>query len=211
MARLNIVFDFGAVLFGWEPSVLVREVFPQHASTDTEATQLACSIFSHVDWHAFDAGRLSADEVVSRTQLRTGLPRQALDQMVGSIGQRLRPIPSSVAVLAELRAQRDAGADIKLFYLSNMPAPYARVLEVAHDFLGWFDGGIFSGDVQLIKPHPDIFHLASQRFALQAGSQTVFVDDLQANIDASIAHGWRGVHLPHPHELRHRLFNEIGL
>jgi putative hydrolase of the HAD superfamily len=211
MARLNIVFDFGAVIFGWEPSVLVREVFPQHASNDAQAVQLVRSVFSHDDWHAFDAGKLSAHEIVERTHARTALPLQALGDLVDSIGMRLPPIPESIKVLSELRAQRDAGADMKLFYLSNMPAPYARVLEKKHDFIGWFDGGIFSGDVKLIKPDPRIFHLATQRFGLQAGSQTVFIDDLQANVDASIAHGWRGVHLPHPALLRSKLLSDIGL
>jgi putative hydrolase of the HAD superfamily len=211
MARLNIVFDFGAVIFGWEPSVLVREVFPQLSSTDAQAMQLARSIFSHDDWHAFDAGRLSAHEVVSRTQQRTALPLQALRELVDSIGHRLTPIVDSIAVLSELSAKRQAGADIKLYYLSNMPEPYARVLEKKHAFIDWFDGGIFSGDVKLIKPEPRIFQLATQRFGLPAGSQTIFIDDLQTNIDASIAHGWRGVHLPRAHELRSKLFNEIGL
>jgi putative hydrolase of the HAD superfamily len=210
MARLNIIFDFGAVIFGWEPSALLREIFPQHASTAAHAMQLARSVFSHDDWHSFDAGKLSTSEVVGRTHQRTALPLQALGELVDSIGMRLSPIPESIKVLRELRAQRDAGADIKLFYLSNMPAPYARVLENKHDFMDWFDGGIFSGDVKLIKPDPRIFHLATERFGLQVGSQTIFIDDLQTNIDASIAHGWRGVHLPLAHELRSRLFNEIG-
>ncbi len=211
MARLNIIFDFGAVIFGWEPSVLVREVFPLLSSTDAQAVQLARSIFSHDDWHAFDAGRLSAHEVVSRTQQRTALPLQALRELVDSIGHRLTPMAESVAVLQALRDKRQAGADIKLYYLSNMPEPYARVLEKKHAFIDWFDGGIFSGDVKLIKPDPRIFHLATQRFGLQADSQTIFIDDLQTNIDASIGHGWRGVHLPRAHELRSKLFNEIGL
>lgn len=210
MAQLNIIFDFGAVIFGWEPSALVREVFPQHAGTDAQAMQLARSVFSHDDWHSFDAGKLSVQEIVERTHARTALPLQALADLVHSIGMRLPPIPESIRVLSDLRAQRDAGADMKLFYLSNMPAPYARVLEKKHDFIGWFDGGIFSGDVKLIKPDPGIFRLATQRFGLQADSQTVFIDDLQANVDVSIAHGWRGVHLPHPRMLRTKLLNEIG-
>jgi putative hydrolase of the HAD superfamily len=211
MARLNLVFDFGAVVFSWEPRALVREIFPHIASTDAQAAQLAHSIFGHADWHSFDAGQLSAQEVAGRTHQRTALPLQVLKALVDSIGQRLQPITDSVAVLGELRAQREAGADIKLYYLSNMPVPYARVLEQKHDFMGWFDGGIFSGDVKLIKPDPRIFHLANQRFGLQAGSQTIFIDELQANIDASVAHGWRGVHLPRAHALRAKLFNEIGL
>jgi putative hydrolase of the HAD superfamily len=210
MARLNIIFDFGAVIFGWEPSALVREVFPQHAKTDAQAMQLARSVFSHDDWHSFDAGKLSVQEIVERTHARTALPLQALADLVHSIGIRLPPIPESIKVLSELRAQRDAGADMKLFYLSNMPAPYARVLEKKHDFIGWFDDGIFSGDVKLIKPDPGIFRLATQRFGLPAHSQTIFIDDLQANIEASLAHGWRGVHLPNASMLRSKLFDEIG-
>lgn len=211
MARTNIIFDFGAVIFGWEPMALVREIFPQHADTDAQATQLARSIFSHDDWHAFDAGKLSTQEIVDYTHQRTALPLQVLTDLVGSIGQRLLPLAESVAVLNELRAKRDAGANIQLFYLSNMPAPYARVLEEKHHFIGWFDGGIFSGDVKLIKPDPRIFHLATQRFGLQADSHTLFIDDLQANIDASIAHGWRGVHLPQGASLRNKLLNALNV
>ena len=209
MTRLNIIFDFGAVIFGWEPSALVREVFPQQARTDAQARQLARSIFSHNDWQSFDAGMLSVHEIVERTYARTALPLQVLGDMVAHIGMRLQPIPESIQVLSELRDRRDAGADIQLFYLSNMPAPYARVLEKKHDFIGWFDGGIFSGDVKLIKPDPRIFHMATQRFGLQAGSRTVFIDDLQTNIDASITHGWRGLHLPSASALRSKLFDAI--
>ena len=58
-----------------------------------------------------------------------------------------------------------------------MPAPYARTLERLHDFLGDFDGGIFSGDVLLIKPEPAIYQLLQTRYALEP-AKTVFIDDL---------------------------------
>jgi putative hydrolase of the HAD superfamily len=86
-----------------------------------------------------------------------------------------------------------------------------RVLEKKRAFIDWFHGGIFSGDGKLIKPDPRIVHLATQRFGLPAGSQTIFIDGLQTNIDTIMAHGWRGVHLPHASALRSSLFNEIGL
>jgi putative hydrolase of the HAD superfamily len=113
-------------------------------------------------------------------------------------------------VLADLHALKQAGADIGLFYLSNMSAPYARVLERKHTFIDLFDDGIFSGDVQMIKPEAAIFELATQRFGLQ-GSNTVFIDDQQANINACIAHGWQGVHLTMPVELRGLLSAQIPL
>ncbi len=210
MQTLNIVFDFGAVLFTWQPRVLVRQVFPQHANTDVQAAALAHDVFSHADWRAFDGGLISQPEVVQRTHARTGLDAQALHTMVDGIARRLQPIDTSIALLDELRTRRDAGEPIKLYYLSNMPEPYARVLEQRHSFISWFNDGIFSGDVKLTKPDAAIYALASQQFEL-VGTHTVFVDDLQANVDASRHHGWRGVHLPDPAELRAKLLSEIGL
>jgi putative hydrolase of the HAD superfamily len=210
MARLNLIFDFGAVLFTWEPRKLLAQIFPQRAGTDAQAAALASEVFSHPDWHAFDAGRMTQADVTQRTYLRTGLELPTLAQMIDGIGARLQPIQSSVALLADLRARQQAGADIGLFFLSNMPEPYARVLERNHAFMNWFDDGIFSGDVQLIKPEAAIFELATQRFGLQ-GDHTVFIDDLQSNIDASLIHGWQGVHLPVPGVLRSLLSAQIPL
>lgn len=206
---MNIVFDFGAVLFTWEPRTLARQFFPAQAGTDADAAALAKSLFSHDDWQAFDAGLVSAHTLVARIHARTALPVQVLHDLVAHIGPHLAPIPDSVAVLHGLRQRRDAGEPIRLFYLSNMPQPYARILEAKHDFVGWFDGGIFSGDVKLIKPDAAIFQLASERFGLQ-GPDTVFIDDLLGNIQAARAHGWRGVHLQQPADLRHGLQGEIG-
>jgi putative hydrolase of the HAD superfamily len=210
MQTLNIVFDFGAVLFTWQPRVLVREVFPLQASTDAQATALAHDVFSHADWRAFDGGLISQTEVVQRTCSRTGLDAQALHNLVNGIARNLQPIDTSIALLTELRTRRDAGEPIKLYFLSNMPEPYARVLEQRHSFIDWFDDGIFSGDIKLTKPDPAIYALASQQFGA-VGASTIFVDDMQANVEASRKHGWRGVHLPDPAALRTKLLDEIGL
>jgi putative hydrolase of the HAD superfamily len=208
MARLNVVFDFGAVLFTWQPSVLLREYFPDHAATDVAATALARSMFGHADWHDFDAGIASMHTTIERLQLRIGLPVCQLRNLVNDIGHRLVPITSSVDVLRDLSKRRSAGEDIGLYFLSNMPEPYARMLESEHEFLSWFDDGIFSGDVKLIKPDLAIYELATQRFNLQG--RTVFIDDLQANIDTSQAHGWHGVHLPAPHLLPELLGEKLS-
>jgi putative hydrolase of the HAD superfamily len=209
MARLNIIFDFGAVVFTWEPHNVVRKFFPEHASSDVQAKTLANSIFSHADWQAFDAGRVTTLALLDELHLRTRLPWQSLHAMVAHIGPHLEPIAEAVAVLDQLRQQRDAGQDIKLFYLSNMPEPYARTLEQRHAFIQWFDDGIFSGDHKIIKPDLAIYKLANQQFGI-AGQDTVFIDDSLPNIEAAQAHGWRGVHLPQPHALRAKLWDEIG-
>ncbi|HRA63620.1 MAG TPA: HAD-IA family hydrolase, partial [Burkholderiaceae bacterium] len=94
---------------------------------------------------------------------------------------------------ASLRERRTRAGDVRLYFLSNMPAPFARTLERRHDFLSWFDGGIFSADVRLIKPDPAIYALLETRYLLDP-ARTVFIDDLAANVSAAQARGWRGVH-----------------
>jgi len=116
----------------------------------------------------------------------------------------LRPIPITIALLDRLRQRRDAGADLKLYYLSNMPVPHARILERDQPAIGWFDGGVFSGAVKLIKPQREIFELLAARYALKA-RRTVFIDDAAANVEAARAVGWSAVHCTDPTRLAAQL------
>ena len=207
----NIVFDFGAVLFDWDPLALVTGFFPERCATPQAARGLAKDIFSHADWLAFDAGRIELDEVKQRTMQRLGLHADGVHALMDHQGERLQPIPESVAELARLRTLRDqAGSSLKLYFLSNMPAPYSRVLEQRHDFIAWFDGGVFSGDVQLLKPELAIFSHMEQRYGLLP-QHTWFIDDALANVHAANAQGWRGLHLPHFSRLKTLIQKKIGL
>lgn len=206
---MNLIFDFGAVLIDWQPLRLVTQYFPQWAATSQAAEPLARSIFSHADWHAFDRGTLTQVEVIARTAQRLSLPHAQVQAMVSGIGERLAPLDETVAVLADLVDRRQRCADVSLYFLSNMPAPYARVLEQKHAFLGWFDGGIFSGDVQSVKPEPSIFQLLQTRYALEPG-RTLLIDDLQSNVNAACALGWHGLQFTSAQQLRSDLDTVIG-
>lgn len=208
---MNIVFDFGAVLFTWRPVDLVTEAFPTRASTEADAKQLSHAMFGHADWHAFDRGLMEIDAVISRTASRLRLELEAVHALVHSIGERLRPMVESVAVLQSLYARRQQNDGVTgLYFLSNMPVPYARELEQKHSFLKHFDGGIFSGDVLCSKPDPGIYSLLQSRYNLVPGS-TVFIDDLKANIDAAKALGWKGIHFHSAGQLSEELRLQCGL
>lgn len=216
---MNVVFDFGAVLFTWRPVDLVAECFPDRAPTPALAGHLAHEVFGHPDWQGFDRGAVSMPEVIDRTVARLGLDRAALTALVESIGERLVPLPESIALLNRLdalRAQQQAkgGEPLHLYFLSNMPVPYARTLERLHPFLLNFDGGIFSGDVLLIKPEPALYQLLQSRYALDP-TKTVFIDDLLGNIEAAQAQGWHGIHFKNATQVTQELqaagLSEIGL
>jgi putative hydrolase of the HAD superfamily len=201
---MNVVFDFGGVLFGWRPAELLTQAFPQAAATPQLAAQLAHAVFAHADWHSFDQGTLSMDAVVERTAARLALSPLVLADLVESIGERLAPMADTVALLAQLHARRRLDDGLKLYYLSNMPVPYARTLERKHAFLQWFDGGIFSGDVLHIKPDAAIYQLLQTRFALEP-AKTVFIDDLKHNVATARALGWHGIHFESAPQLQAEL------
>lgn len=194
---MNIVFDLGAVLLTWEPAALVQAHLGAHAPTAEAAHVLARDLFHHEDWLGFDRGTHALDVAVGLMAQRLDLPADTLSALLASMGERLEPIPVTVELLDSLRQRRDAGDDLHLYYLSNMPVPYARALERRVLFLDWFEGGIFSGDVKLLKPQREIYALLAGRHRL-VGEDTVFIDDSKANVEAARAFGWHAIHCEAP-------------
>ena len=206
---MNFVFDFGAVLFTWKPADLMAQCFPQRAGTAETAAALAHAMFAHADWNGFDQGVLEMDALIARTSERLDLDAAVLGELVEHIGERLQPIPGTVALLEQLHALRGQHADLRLYYLSNMPRPYARELERRHAFLQSFDGGIFSSDVLHIKPYPEIYQLLQERYAL-IPAQTLFIDDLLPNVIAARGQGWHALQFESPEQLQADIAAQFG-
>lgn len=185
----RLVFDFAGVLFRWRPLVLLQQVLPQRARDSASAARLAAAIFQGYegDWADFDRGRVQPDALVQRIAARTGLPAAELRRVVDAVPAELQPQPAVVALLARLRA-----AGRRLYYLSNMPEVYAQHLERTHEVVGWFDDGVISARVGLVKPEPAIFALAAQRFGA-APAELLFIDDIAANVRAAQAAGWQAL------------------
>jgi putative hydrolase of the HAD superfamily len=187
---MKIVFDFAGVLFAWHPPSLIRRELPGRAADEASAARWAGLIFQGYggDWAEFDRGTVSPEALTERIARRTGLPAGEVRRVVDGVPRELQPIESTVALLKTLR---DAGR--ALYFLSNMPAPYADHLEALNPFVGWFRDGVFSARVQLIKPEPAIFELAARRFEAAPG-ELLFFDDVAANVDAARCAGWNAHH-----------------
>jgi putative hydrolase of the HAD superfamily len=82
---MNLVFDFGAVLFTWKPAEILAAAFPEQAGEARAAEHLARAVFGHPDWHSFDRGTLASDDVVARTAERLALDATVLAELVAQI------------------------------------------------------------------------------------------------------------------------------
>ena len=186
---MNIVFDFAGVLFHWQPHELVARLLPQRAPTEAAAHALVAEFFEGYggDWGEFDRGTLAAAALAERIARRTGLTPAAARAVIDAVPHELQPVGGMVALLRRLYARGNA-----LFFLSNMPAPYADRLDAAHDFIGLFRLGVYSGRVGLAKPDAAIFAHAAAAFGIEP-RDTLFTDDMMRNVEAARHAGWQAV------------------
>ncbi len=186
---MKLVFDFGGVVFRWRPQELLARTLPHRAGHPSAAAALAVDFFQHPtgDWAEFDRGTVDTAQLAQRIALRTGMSQAEVHRVIDAVPDELKPQTATVQLMQRLR---DAGH--RLFYLSNMPAPYARHLEQAHGFMRWFDDGVFSSRVRLIKPEPAIFHEAQRRFGARA-DELLLIDDHPPNVEAACAVGWQAL------------------
>lgn len=186
-ARPRVVFDFAGVLFHWKPMALLQRLLPEYAKDEASAAHWAAQIFQGYtsDWAEFDRGTIEPEPLIERIAARTGLAHALVETVVDAVPHSMHALPASVALVEQLHALGEP-----LYFLSNMPSPYADVLEQANPFLRCFQDGVFSARVQLIKPEPAIFAFAAQRFG-RPPDQLLFFDDVPANVAAARAAGWQ--------------------
>jgi putative hydrolase of the HAD superfamily len=189
---MNIVFDFAGVVFHWQPLALLRATLPRHAADEAAARALMHVLFQGFlpggDWADFDLGLVEPAELAARIARRTGIAPPDVRALIDAIPASLQADGPTVDLMRRLKR-----AGHRLYYLSNMPAPYADHLERNHAFFDLFDDGVFSARVQKMKPDAAIFHEAARRFG-RAPAELLFIDDVPHNVDAARTLGWQALH-----------------
>jgi putative hydrolase of the HAD superfamily len=179
----NVIFDVGGVLLDWNPGRIIDAIY----SDPVEGAAMQQLIFLHEDWLELDRGTLSEQQLLARVARRAGRPVPELERLFEVVRASLHPKHDTIALLASL-----ADRAVPLYCLTNMPPGTMDWLRQAHTFWDYFDGIVASGEIQLIKPQPEIFEYLLQRYGLTA-SETVFIDDSQPNIAAAQALGMQAI------------------
>ena len=178
----NVIMDLGGVMLEWNPDHLLTPIQPEPGLR----AQLRSEIFSH-DWHLFDRGRLTEEELIQRLQIVTGQTRDQVCRIMQAVRGALLEKSETVKLVRALQQHGYA-----LYCLSNMPVPMYEHLRRQHTFWDVFRGVVISGEIQMMKPEPEIYRHLLERFGLQA-RESVFVDDMQVNVDAAMAVGLHAI------------------
>ncbi len=182
MAR-NVIFDLGGVVIEWNPDRILESYYVDHGMR----APMKAALFRHADWLDLDRGTLSEAELVRRVADRTGRPAGEIEGLLDAVRASLHAKADTVALLERLCARA-----VPLYCLSNISSGMFAHLRQRHSFWGVFQGIVISGDLQLMKPEPEIFQYLLQRYGLSAGD-TVFVDDHEPNVAAARALGLHAV------------------
>lgn len=178
----NIIFDMGNVIMHYDPLFFCRRV----ASTEEEAHQLLQFIFQAPEWAMLDAGTISVDDFAGK--LRERVPSELLDKALDVLYNwhiNLPVYPAMDDLMAELKDQ-----GLNLYLLSNAGLQFHTYSKHIPAFRH-LDGIVISADLQMTKPHPDIFQYLLQKYNLNA-DECLFIDDIEANTKGAEAVGIHG-------------------
>lgn len=179
----NIIFDLGGVVIEWSPDRILEGYYD-----DPEIRAIMkTALFLHPDWLQLDRGTLSEAQALVRLESRTGRPPAELEGLLNAVRASLHAKKDTVALLTRLEKR-----GVPLYCLSNMSSATFQYLRQRYPFWGLFRGIVISGDIKLMKPEREIFDHLLGKYGL-AASETVFVDDHAANIEAARSLGLQSV------------------
>ncbi|OAN11574.1 HAD family hydrolase [Photobacterium jeanii] len=168
----NVIFDFGAVLFEWNPNKIVTSF----TNSEFEQQQLLENVLRHDDWLSLDRGTMLMAEVIPKFAARINFPESRMEDFFDHVQNQLAVIELSHQLLENLLA-----LGYPLYYLTNMSNAFFDTLSERHAFIGDFKGGVVSASEFMIKPEPAIFELLLSRYNLQP-EECLFIDDNADNV-----------------------------
>ena len=200
-AMRNVIFDLGGVVLDWNPDHIVARVQP----VPELRASLKAALFGHADWRLFDRGALTEPELIERLQLRIGASRQEVEVILDAVRHSLVVKPETLQLIRALQAR-----GTPLYCLSNMPGSIYAHLRQRHDFWDAFNGIVISGEVQMMKPEPEVFRHLLATFNLRP-EESVFIDDLLANIESARQVGLHTVWFKDAAQCRRELDQILGM
>lgn len=194
---MNLIFDFGNVLVRWEP----ERVFLPYFGGDQARHWY---FWGHIcDKHWRDRIDAGDDTQTAIRQLQERYPDYAeAISLYQTRWEEMLPgeMPGMRALLQELKKN----PNYRIYGLTNWSMETFPAARQRFEILQMIDNYIVSGDVKLVKPDPQIFHLLLDRYHLDPADST-FIDDNPDNVQAARNLGMQGIVFHGADDLRFQL------
>ena len=178
----NVIFDVGTVFVRWSPPEIVERCFGLRKDSVENLTR-AETLFRCQLWRRLNLGELSQAEAELAYQAEFGLSHEEAQKLFFHVIDHQHLIDGTEAIAHRLKR-----AGYRVFALTDNVHEIVAHLKSRHQFWPLFEGAVVSAEVGLMKPDPAIFRHAAETFGVVL-AETVFFDDIQANVDGARAIG----------------------
>ena len=180
---MNFIFDIGNVLVDFRPVFFLESLFTDKHVVD----KMNKTIFQSREWIDMDLGIISHEQALEVFCGREPEYQAEIMLTMDRVTHMFTPYTDVIELLPKIK-----GAGYGLYYLSNMHNETRNFLIDEYDFFALFDGGVFSCDVNIIKPSSEIYHVFLAKYNLEA-KNCMYFDDSVENIEAANEVGINGV------------------
>ena len=172
------VFDIGNVLLSFDISIALRKL---RENSDV------CSFVQAMEpvKHAYESGAIGRAEFLER--MRAVLHYTGTEAELVAAWEDI--FTENRAMLGLVRALHRG---YPLFLLSNTSDLHMDYVTRKYPVLNMFKDGVYSYRAKCFKPDRRIFEIALAQFGVVA-NETVFIDDLQPNIDSARELGFQAI------------------
>jgi len=173
----NVVFDIGNVFVHWSPPEVIRRCFG--LAPDSEANRQRTMLLRSPLWLRLNRGELTGAEAELAYQAEHGLTQDEAAGLLFHAIDHQEPVDGTEAIARRLKT-----AGYPVFALTDNVREIVAHLKTRFRFWDLFDGAVVSAEVGMLKPDEGIFRHLVETFDL-APAETVFFDDVQANVDGA--------------------------
>ncbi|MFN3511817.1 MAG: HAD family hydrolase [Phenylobacterium sp.] len=187
-----VLWDVGNVIVRWNPRTLYEKFFEEPAECDR--------FLSHVctmEWHVRHDLGVTFEE--NRKPLLDEFPEYA--EAILAWEQRWWEMFSGTIAEAEAAIEALHARGVPQFVLSNMSHEVFDGITAMSPAFRRIEGFVISANEKLMKPQPEIYQRACERFGC-APEDFLFVDDSAWNIAAAAELGFDTLHFTDPAALR---------
>jgi len=195
-----VVFDLGKVLVDFDYSIAAQKIAARSKRPPAEVQK-------HLDHspllYRYETGLMTQQEFFDEIRSATDF-QGTIDEFSGFFADIFWEIPPMIEMHATLRRK-----GVPTYIFSN-----TNDLAIAHirrnfPFFANFDGHILSYEIGAMKPSAKIYD-ELEKMSGKRGTEILYLDDRQENVDAGAARGWQVILQTDP-VISRRAIRDLGL
>ena len=193
----NVIFDLGNVLLSFKP-----EEFLLRFTEDQDLIRFFIqNIIRSKTWVKLDRGSISVES--ARNDFLKHFPekKSIINLFFDDWTDILIPIQENVQLVKDLKEK-----GYNCYFLSNFIVEAYQIVIKKFDFFSFFNGGIISSLVKVIKPEKEIYSYLLKKYDLKP-EDCIFIDDVPGFLRPAKKIGFTTIHYKPKTNLKQELKN----